>query len=348
MTEGTSSTSHAWRARGGGEASLKKRTLCPRPLIDAQTHAWSCSWACVVLKCTLVILPALLAALCGGWTVGREGGRPRGEERSECMAEGLHCLPLNSDLSLAQSYTSPDTARQTHRCMASEGGAGLALVGWTALSSPPSIIIHSLLTPFFVILSSWSLTAPSTHPHTPCTGFLVLFSRSYRWGRSSEVSVRSQRKGGKEGGREGEERGRRGAAVQSLCWLEMRQRHVCVRGREKCTVYVVRDRGRKCVERTPKCIDCSALLLPFLTPSPLPPSLPSLPLLLACRKGKGGIFKSHTKLNKNPVKLRKLDYAEKHGYGGGRTEGREGVKENDVESRRERVAAWMLACRVGW
>jgi len=85
-------------------------------------------------------------------------------------------------------------------------------------------------------------------------------------------------------------------------------------------------------------------LLPFLTPSPLPPSLPSLPLLPACRKGKGGIFKSHTKLNKNPVKLRKLDYAEKHGYGGGKTGGREGVKENDVESRRERVAAWMLAC----
>lgn len=34
----------------------------------------------------------------------------------------------------------------------------------------------------------------------------------------------------------------------------------------------------------------------------------------ACRKGKGSVFKSHTKLNKNPVKFRKLDYAEKTGY----------------------------------
>ncbi|GAB5037122.1 60s ribosomal protein [Nannochloropsis oceanica] len=37
-------------------------------------------------------------------------------------------------------------------------------------------------------------------------------------------------------------------------------------------------------------------------------------VIRTCRKGKGGIFKSHIKLNKNPVKLRKLDYAEKHGY----------------------------------
>ncbi|TFJ80820.1 hypothetical protein NSK_007820 [Nannochloropsis salina CCMP1776] len=37
-------------------------------------------------------------------------------------------------------------------------------------------------------------------------------------------------------------------------------------------------------------------------------------VIRTCRKGVGGIFKSHTKLNKNPVKLRKLDYAEKHGY----------------------------------
>jgi len=36
--------------------------------------------------------------------------------------------------------------------------------------------------------------------------------------------------------------------------------------------------------------------------------------MAACRKGKGSVFKSHTKLNKNPVKLRKYDYAEKHGY----------------------------------
>ncbi len=40
----------------------------------------------------------------------------------------------------------------------------------------------------------------------------------------------------------------------------------------------------------------------------------SQPTPTACRKGKGSVFKSHTKLNKKPVKLRKLDYAEKHGY----------------------------------
>lgn len=32
------------------------------------------------------------------------------------------------------------------------------------------------------------------------------------------------------------------------------------------------------------------------------------------RKGKGGIFTSHTRLRKGPVKFRKLDYAERHGY----------------------------------
>ena len=32
------------------------------------------------------------------------------------------------------------------------------------------------------------------------------------------------------------------------------------------------------------------------------------------RKGVGGIFVSHTRLRKNPVKIRLLDYAERHGY----------------------------------
>lgn len=32
------------------------------------------------------------------------------------------------------------------------------------------------------------------------------------------------------------------------------------------------------------------------------------------RKGKGSIFTSHTRLRKGPVKFRKLDYAERHGY----------------------------------
>lgn len=33
-----------------------------------------------------------------------------------------------------------------------------------------------------------------------------------------------------------------------------------------------------------------------------------------CRKGKGSIFKSHTRLNKSPVKMRVYDYAERKGY----------------------------------
>lgn len=32
------------------------------------------------------------------------------------------------------------------------------------------------------------------------------------------------------------------------------------------------------------------------------------------RKGKGSIFTSHTRLRKGPVKFRKLDFAERHGY----------------------------------
>ncbi len=32
------------------------------------------------------------------------------------------------------------------------------------------------------------------------------------------------------------------------------------------------------------------------------------------RKGKGSVFTSHTRLRKGPVRLRKLDYAERHGY----------------------------------
>ena len=69
MSEGTSSRSHERRARGGGEASLMKRTLCPRPLFDAQTHARTCLWACVVLNGTLVIVPALLRGVVDG--IGR-------------------------------------------------------------------------------------------------------------------------------------------------------------------------------------------------------------------------------------------------------------------------------------
>lgn len=32
------------------------------------------------------------------------------------------------------------------------------------------------------------------------------------------------------------------------------------------------------------------------------------------RKGKGGIFKAHTKHRKGAAQLRSLDYAERHGY----------------------------------
>ena len=32
------------------------------------------------------------------------------------------------------------------------------------------------------------------------------------------------------------------------------------------------------------------------------------------RKGKGSIFKSHTKRRKGSAKLRAVDYAERHGY----------------------------------
>jgi large subunit ribosomal protein L8e len=37
-------------------------------------------------------------------------------------------------------------------------------------------------------------------------------------------------------------------------------------------------------------------------------------VIRGCRKGRGTVFTSHTRLNKGPVKLRKLDYAERHGY----------------------------------
>lgn len=32
------------------------------------------------------------------------------------------------------------------------------------------------------------------------------------------------------------------------------------------------------------------------------------------RKGPGGVFKAHTTTRKGPAKLRRLDYAERHGY----------------------------------
>lgn len=37
-------------------------------------------------------------------------------------------------------------------------------------------------------------------------------------------------------------------------------------------------------------------------------------VIRVCRKGKGTIFKSHTRLNKSPVKMRVYDYAERKGY----------------------------------
>ncbi|GMH77858.1 hypothetical protein TL16_g07563, partial [Triparma laevis f. inornata] len=37
-------------------------------------------------------------------------------------------------------------------------------------------------------------------------------------------------------------------------------------------------------------------------------------IIAGCRKGKGGIFRSHTRTRKGAVKLRSFDYAEKHGY----------------------------------
>jgi len=33
-----------------------------------------------------------------------------------------------------------------------------------------------------------------------------------------------------------------------------------------------------------------------------------------CRKGKGSVFKSHTRLRKGPAKLRRLDFSERTGY----------------------------------
>jgi large subunit ribosomal protein L8e len=37
-------------------------------------------------------------------------------------------------------------------------------------------------------------------------------------------------------------------------------------------------------------------------------------VIRGCRKGKGSIFQSHTRLRKGAVKLRKIDFAEKNGY----------------------------------
>jgi large subunit ribosomal protein L8e len=37
-------------------------------------------------------------------------------------------------------------------------------------------------------------------------------------------------------------------------------------------------------------------------------------VIRACRKGKGSIFRSHTRTRIGAVKLRNLDYAEKQGY----------------------------------
>mmetsp|Transcript_1946 Transcript_1946/g.3905 ORF Transcript_1946/g.3905 Transcript_1946/m.3905 type:complete len:258 (+) Transcript_1946:42-815(+) len=37
-------------------------------------------------------------------------------------------------------------------------------------------------------------------------------------------------------------------------------------------------------------------------------------VIAGCRKGKGGIFRSHTRTRKGAAKLRVLDYAERHGY----------------------------------
>eukprot|EP00978_Attheya_sp_CCMP212_P018235 scaffold49570_cov36-Attheya_sp.AAC.2 len=45
-----------------------------------------------------------------------------------------------------------------------------------------------------------------------------------------------------------------------------------------------------------------------------PPGMVHRSAVLAQRKGKGGIFKSHVRTRKGAVKLRPLDYAEKQGY----------------------------------
>ena len=37
-------------------------------------------------------------------------------------------------------------------------------------------------------------------------------------------------------------------------------------------------------------------------------------VIAGCRKGKGGIFRSHTRTRKGAAKMRPIDYAEKHGY----------------------------------
>ena len=37
-------------------------------------------------------------------------------------------------------------------------------------------------------------------------------------------------------------------------------------------------------------------------------------LIIVKGKGRGGIFKAHTRLNKAPAQFRTLDYAERHGY----------------------------------
>ena len=63
----------------------------------------------------------------------------------------------------------------------SEGGEGWRGLGGLHCLAPaglpplPQSSQADLFMPFVAISSSWSLTAPSTHPRTSHTGFLVLF-----------------------------------------------------------------------------------------------------------------------------------------------------------------------------
>ncbi len=151
MSEGTSSRSHERRARGGGEASLMKRTLCSSCLCDAQTHAGTCAWAREINNCTPLILPVLWRRRVVDGRRGRARGRRKKASAWRRACTASHFPPLQ-----LPSSPSSHTARQTLRCKAREGKGRRGLGGQQCLgltSLPPSIIIH-LLVPFFVMPSS--------------------------------------------------------------------------------------------------------------------------------------------------------------------------------------------------
>lgn len=181
MTESTSSRSHERRARGGGEACpLLGRTLLPRPLCRVLIQPSHCWWRVRCVVAALVIVPG--CGGCVGWTAERgwrQGEKKEGESESKaegqqhCLSYPLPCPPL--------TLRSPAHHTQAHGS-ARDGWDGGTGVGWMARlassspphASPPSIITQNCLL-CLSLTFSWSLTAPSTHPHAPRTGFCVLF-----------------------------------------------------------------------------------------------------------------------------------------------------------------------------